>query len=666
MGVAASWGTDNATAFQNAANSCPVPTNSTLFTPNLGPKGCVIVVPNPGASGTGDYMFGSGVTLTTQTSYEILGMGNSSKWEGSQQAGVRLLTAMPITILTAGQSSGTAGTANYGGFHLDNISFVDTSANGSALGGLMIYNTSEAAISYCDFENFNGEIADPANDVSHTFPNIPAYGIKANPVGGTNNNIVLFHDKGKNNAVFYDSSIWGQDGPIVIGGDIFPVIPTPPGSNYNAGFSLPCYGFINAGPMQIYGTHFDTGANNYISSSPPPCWAVRMLNSGIIKAKFESSASPHGSGVWIQGGSTIPFGPMTLTRDANGRYVSTGTISANTLEQGEVVSVTGCTDVPETFDGHFILTSPSASTTLTWDQGGTASATANGCTVTGIATNASSIEGIFNALTTLTGPPAQGSIQIDNAAGNNKIFATIPSVSNPVPSFIDNGTNDSFEIKSSQAVSFTVGGGQTTTSGDRTIFTGTLQVPTAAGLTTASSGLIGYDTTGQVPHMFAAGGDAKVATFTASTSGNCVDWASATQIGDPGAGATLGCNNAVLVFYCNGSFNASTTGAFLIPGSAGTSCTNTLGTELPVPFAGTIRNLYVTTATGGASGGGTVKVYHNGSPTSLACPISTATSCHDISPSDAFTVTSSDTISVRVTTIASDTPSTARVTIQLQ
>ena len=230
---------------------------------------------------------------------------------------------------------------------------------------------------------------------------------------------------------------------------------------------------------------------------------------------------------------------------------------------------------------------------------GTASATANGCTVTGIATNASSIEGIFNALTTLTGPPAQGSIQIDNAAGNNKIFATIPSVSNPVPSFIDNGTNDSFEIKSSQAVSFTVGGGQTTTSGDRTIFTGTLQVPTAAGLTTASSGLIGYDTTGQVPHMFAAGGDgAKVATFTASTSGNCVDWASATQIGDPGAGATPGCNNAVLVFYCNGSFNASTTGAFLIPGSAGTSCTNTLGTELPVPFAGTIRNLYVTTATG--------------------------------------------------------------------
>ena len=124
-------------------------------------------------------------------------------------------------------------------------------------------------------------------------------------MGGTNNNIVLFHDKGKNNAVFYDSSIWGQDGPIVIGGDIFPVIPTPPGSNYNAGFSLPCYGFINAGPMQIYGTHFDTGANNYISSSPPPCWAVRMLNSGIIKAKFELSANPDGSGVWIQGGSTI-------------------------------------------------------------------------------------------------------------------------------------------------------------------------------------------------------------------------------------------------------------------------------------------------------------------------------------------------------------------------
>ncbi len=82
---------------------------------------------------------------------------------------------MPIVILTVGQSGGTA---NYGGFHLENITFRDTSQNGSALGGLLMYNMSEAVISYCDFENFYGEIADPANAA---FPNIQAYGMKANP-----------------------------------------------------------------------------------------------------------------------------------------------------------------------------------------------------------------------------------------------------------------------------------------------------------------------------------------------------------------------------------------------------------------------------------------------------------------------------------------------------
>jgi|HubBroStandDraft_6_1064221.scaffolds.fasta_scaffold00022_100 hypothetical protein len=660
--VPVTWGTDNSVPFQTAANTCPQPTNSSVIAPFTS-KGCVIIVPNPGSAGTGDYMFGSGVTLSAQTSFEILGMGNSSKYSGnvgSQQAGVRLITAMPITILTVGQS--TPGNPNYGGFHLDNITFRDTSQNGSALGALLMYNMNEAVIAYCEFENFYGETADPANDGTHTFPNIQAYGMKANPVGGTNNYIVLLHDKGTNNAIFYDSSIFGQDGPTVIGGDVLPNISAP--ANPNTGFTLPCYGFINAGPIQMYGTHFDTGANNNISPTPPPCWAMRMLSAGVVKGKFESSSNPHGSGIWLQGGSTQQFTSVTLTRSANLLYVSSNTIAANTLEQGEMVGVSGSGGC-SAFNGNFILTSSSGSTNLTWDQPGAAGSAT--CIVTGIVTNASTIEALLNNLATPTAT-SQGSIQIDTAASNNNIIATIPSLSNPIPSFVDNGTNDIFEIVSGQAIAFTAGS-QTTSSGNRTIFSGTLQVPSAAGVATTINGQIGYDVTAQVPHMAVNSADAKVATFAATatpTTGNCVSWASSTQVGDAGAGSPLGCNNAVLTFYCNGPFLASTAAAGLTPGSSSGNCQTTTVTEIPVPFAGTVRNLYVTAASGGAAGGGTVKVYHTTVGTSLACSLGTLTSCNDLAMGHAFTVSAGDTISIRVTTIASDTPTSARASVQLQ
>ncbi len=58
--VPVTWGTDNAGAFQTAVNSCPPPTNPSSISPFTS-KGCVIVVPNPGSAGTGDYMFGSGI-----------------------------------------------------------------------------------------------------------------------------------------------------------------------------------------------------------------------------------------------------------------------------------------------------------------------------------------------------------------------------------------------------------------------------------------------------------------------------------------------------------------------------------------------------------------------------------------------------------------------------
>jgi hypothetical protein len=219
------WGTDNGPLFQNAVNACPANNfNGTSLTPFTS-KGCVLLVPNGGSNGTGDYMFAGPVTMPTQVSFQIIGMGNSGKQEETQQAGVRFLTAMPITILSIGQP----GTSNLAGFQLSNITFHDSSLNGSAIGGLLINGASEALIAYCSFENFNGQQTSGPSGIGTV---VYSYGMKATSYpsntgtvtgpAGFNNNIVLLHDKGRNNSIWYDGSNGAQDGPIVIGGDVFP------------------------------------------------------------------------------------------------------------------------------------------------------------------------------------------------------------------------------------------------------------------------------------------------------------------------------------------------------------------------------------------------------------------------------------------------------------
>jgi hypothetical protein len=515
-----------------------------------------------------------------------------------------------------------------------------------------MYDVSEAVISYSDFENFNGQTFDPTNS---SFPLLLSYGMKANPVTGTNNNIVLFHNKGKNNAVFYDSSIFGQDGPIVIGGDVFPVVlayPTP-----NTGFTGSCYGFINAGPMQMYGTHFDSGLNNN-DSGTPACYAVKMLNSALVKGKFESSVSgTKGNAILIQGGSVSSFATVTLTRNGTtpNFYVSSGTIAANSLAQGQVVNVKSCSD--NSFNGNFTLTSATSSTTLDWDAPVSTGSSATGCTITGVATNAANVEGIFANVS--------NAVTIGSNASNNTVTATIPSTSNTsVPSFSDGGVNDNFQILTSLSPTFTAGS-QNTSSGNRTIFAGTLQVPAAAGLTTATNGQVGYDTTAQVPHTAVNSLDAKIATFTAApTTGDCATWVGttpSTQIGDSGGG----CNNAVLMFFCSGPATSSTT-ITLEPGSTAATCTST-GTpaEQPLPFGGTLKNLYVNVGTK-PSGTDSVTVYHGGISTSMTCNVTTTiASCHDIT--DTVTgVSPGDTISIRVVTSATETLKDVHASVQLQ
>jgi hypothetical protein len=253
-GVTVTWGTDDAAPVQNATAACPASN-----------KGCVIYFPS------GDYMFGAGVSMTTQTSFEIIAQGNGGRQQSNQQSGVRLLTAMPnFPIMTLGSIT----SSNWGGFQLWNFTFMDTSGNGSVTGGLDIINTSDPLIAESDFEHFNG--------VGH-------YGMKAELGNGSVNNIFLLHDKGKDNVIWYDGTAT-QDGPIVIGGDIFPSIATPNG---------PCYGVKAAGPVRIFGTHFDVGTDT--SGTPIRCFGVQAVG-GQIYGKFEASDMGHeGDGVELPG-----------------------------------------------------------------------------------------------------------------------------------------------------------------------------------------------------------------------------------------------------------------------------------------------------------------------------------------------------------------------------
>ena len=93
---------------------------------------------------------------------------------------------MPITILSMGMASAS----NFGSFHLENISFVDTSSNGSAIGGLLMNAISEAVISYSSFENFNGQQV----GLLPTTTTALSYGMKATAYGCTSPCASLFNN----------------------------------------------------------------------------------------------------------------------------------------------------------------------------------------------------------------------------------------------------------------------------------------------------------------------------------------------------------------------------------------------------------------------------------------------------------------------------------------
>jgi hypothetical protein len=479
-GTYITWGTDNAAAFQRAGNACPAPSSTNVTPPltNLASiKGCVLLVPNGGPLGTGDYMFVSGVTFAGQTSFEILGMGNSSKYEQSSQAGVRLVTAMPITIITV--NSTTAGTAvegtlsNYGGFRLENITFRDTSKNGAALGGLLMSNVSEAVIAYCSFEQFSGQQVGAAPSTTAL-----SYGMRAVAFGGgaANNNIVLLHDKGKDNSIWYDGSDGAQDGPIVLGGDVFPTN-SESAAPASGPWTSTCIGVVTTGPIRMYGTHFDVGTDS--SGGNNTCIGVYTLAGGIISAKFESSAlggPAAGTGI-VAGVSGASSATVTIPNTTNNGFTKTGNGYVTVLVQpgtklvaGQTVSIvyTATADAAA-LGGRYIVTSAS-STQFTYDQPGGGYTTSNTGTATGRVTSSLDVESTFNNL--------YQDVSVGTGATNNKIVDY--SSNNGHADVTDNGTNDIVQILDAQAGT------------NSTTFSGTLTVPVT---TTAPStnGAIAYN-----------------------------------------------------------------------------------------------------------------------------------------------------------------------------
>lgn len=623
--VYVTWGTDNSNFFANAASACPANTTVVSLSPFTS-RGCTLILP-VSPTGTGSYMFGAGVTLSTQTSLQIVGPGNSSRQEQSTQAGVRLITSANITILTIENSGVNSASNDYGAFQLSNITFRDTSGttafpvvggaaavvagSGSAIGGLRMVNVSEAVISYCSFENFNGaRTGQPAGDTQLSYGMLSDPNINSSagvPATGFNNNIILIHDKGRNNSVFYDSSLPGQDGPIVIGGDVFPENTVSGGADPNAmvsgsGTSGVCYGFINAGPIRLFGTHLDVRTDNTPGVGMQlPCVGVLMAGGGLVHTKIESSASvagaaSNGTGVYLLGGGTGPQNISTIVGSGttNG-FVTVSLTASSTFLVGELINVTGTTGGH--YDGQF-KEAHVAGTVITYYQANPSLVS----TSAGMVTGSPTIKADLDLLLTNTGPGHGVFI----GAGATTNIVNIVSSGDSGNAYTDNngssgGANliEVADAGSGTAVNWT---GGTAPMGTATTG-GSLALLASTGSSTSGGSAAGDG--GSATIRSGAGG---------SSSGTGVSGAGGgviTLVGAAGGANTSGTNNAGNTGGA-GSSITSTAGA---GGAAGTGGTGGLGGSIALTggaggnggatsgMGGSITLRSGAPGTGGASGG---------------------------------------------------------------
>jgi hypothetical protein len=125
---------------------------------------------------------------------------------------------------------------------------------------------------------------------------------------------------------------------------------------------------------------------------------------------------------------------------------------------------------------------------------------------------------------------------------------------------------------------------------------------------------------------------------------------------------------------CTGAATASSALALRITGTTTTgagvpsTCTDTttLDAGIQMPKAYTIYELLVSASAGGASGGGTVAVLKNGVAQTMTCALSTTTACQDGATAHQVTGSAGDLISLRLTTIAADTPNNVKASLVVE
>lgn len=219
-------------------------------------------------------------------------------------------------------------------------------------------------------------------------------------------------------------------------------------------------------------------------------------------------------------------------------------------------------------------------------------------------------------------------------------------------------------------------GNQTVTlSGDvsgsgATAITTTLATVASAGTTGSSSAIpvITINAKGLTTGITTAAVVAPAGTLTGATLASGVTGSSLTSTGTLTSGA-IGTGfterRGVFVTHCSGTASANTT-IYLFPIGQIVSllCTTTAASAgVPMPAAGTVRNLFFKSGTGGKAGDA-VTILKNTSATGMpTCTYGTGTTCSDTAT--AGTVAAGDLITVRVTTSTTDTTANIHVTFEL-
>jgi hypothetical protein len=163
-------------------------------------------------------------------------------------------------------------------------------------------------------------------------------------------------------------------------------------------------------------------------------------------------------------------------------------------------------------------------------------------------------------------------------------------------------------------------------------------------------------------------------TGSASGTGTCTNQV-ATVLNSDAAPTCASITNAMLgsASYSQGTFVATCSGTatssatlwlFPIGQISAFTCTVTTATSgIPMPAAGTIKNLRFVAGTGGKAGDA-VQIMKNASATGMpTCTYGTATTCSDTSTSG--TVAAGDLITVKITTTTTDTTANVQVSFQL-